>query len=134
MRNITAFLLEKLTLSDKTKSPNSKIEPEDPDYWEVGDVLVSCWSYSMSYNHYWCIIKKIGKATFECARVPEKIISGGGWQGEDMPDMEKYNEAKAEKQKFRVNKYGRVYEARGGGWSAMFKWDGKSSYSYDRMD
>ena len=133
MKDITKFIIEKLKLSKDTKSNSTGFEPSDPDGFEVGDILVSRWSYSSSFVNFWKIIKKIGKATFECAEVPEKITSGNSMQGKSQPDVEKYNEKSAKREKFRVKKDGKLRE-NGGGYSAMIKWDGESSYNFDHMD
>lgn len=124
MRGIDEFLFEKLHLRKDIQT--KKVDLDDPSGWQVGDILVSQWGYSMVIVDFYEIIKSTGK-TFVLRQLKDDIVSGNGMQGKSVPVEGKYEDDK--EHRVRVNKYNRVKID--GAYLSL--WNGEP-VSFDHMD
>lgn len=126
MKNIITYIKESFKITKDFKQRN--VNKEDPENWEVGDIVCGTWGYNMNIPEWYKIIRRTSKM-FILQSIPEKIVSGhynGQW--ESLPDLS----AKPEKEvKARINKNGnvkvdnKVY---------VHIWDGESTLHGDDMD
>jgi hypothetical protein len=124
MKTILEYILNKDTKIIK------KRDPEDPNTWCVGDILVGSGGYNMTLVYFYEIKSKTAKS-FKLRRLNNKCISGGGMQGECVPDEGNYDIHEKEIS-CRINKYGRLRV--GGKYGhTVYLWDGKPQW-YDHMD
>jgi len=50
--------------------------PYEAKYWDVGDIVLTSWGYSMTIVDFYKITKKVGKASFEFEKLESKLVSG----------------------------------------------------------
>lgn len=104
MINITKFILEKLKINkDMEVGPDKKAD--DPDTWEVGDILFGTWGYNMTLPAFFKVIKKTAKQ-FTVVKLSKKLASGH-YNGsfEEIPDDSKLeSDLKKLPIKARINK------------------------------
>lgn len=125
MKDINLYITEKLHLN---KDMKSKVDYDDPSGWQVGDILVGQWGYSMIIVDFYEIIKTTGShKTFVLKKLKEKIVSGSGMQGTSVPDEGKYEDDK--EIRARVNKYNRVKVDN----AYLSLWNGEPVH-FDHMD
>lgn len=105
MKNIVYFITEKLKLN-KDSNISQVDGPEDPDGWEVGDIITATFHYSMTLVDFYEITKSTGKS-FRMKKLEQKITRGNGQEGYCQPIPGKYSKDK-EEVLVRVNKWNRV--------------------------
>lgn len=123
MRSLRDILLEKLDIND---IPLKEIPDfcDDPEYFNVGNILVSVFSYSMTLVTFYKIEKKIGKKTFLLQPIKEKIVSGDGMQGKCVPD--EHCIAYGEPIKVMASRRdGKLREGKSSGYHSMYLWNDK---------
>ena len=126
MKNIHNYLTEKLHVGAGMKS--EKLEDDDPRGWNVGDILVSQWGYSMTIVDFYEIVKTTASGkTFIVKHLKDKIVSGNGMQGKSVPVKGEYESN--EEIRARVNKYNRVKIDH----SSLSLWNGEPVY-FDHLD
>ena len=106
-----------------------KIDPENPKYWQVGDILYSVYNYSMIIPYFYKIIKRTDK-TFTLVELSTKLASGH-YNGDfyEVPDDSKLeNDLKGEQIRTKINKYGAVNI---GSVKHLRLWDGKPVHGND---
>ena len=84
---------------------NREKKYDDPTTWEVGDILLCIYGYSMTLPYFFKITKINGKQ-FTCIRLKGKIVSGsrnGQWK--EIATDEPYD---GKEIKCRINKYGTI--------------------------
>ena len=99
---------------------------DDPDTFEIGDILAGTAGYTMTLPRFYKIIKRTNKQ-FTCVRLKGKIVSGhrnGQW--EEIPTDEYYNDTEYT---CRINKWGSI-KIDG---HTVTVWNGKPLYG-DDMD
>lgn len=99
---------------------------DDPDTWEIGDILAGTAGYSMTLPRFFKIIKKTYKQ-FTCVRLRGKIVSGhrnGQW--EEVATDEQYGD---EQYVARIGKRGSLKIDN----TYVRLWDGEPLYG-DDMD
>ena len=80
MKNLIDIVLERLHITKDTKV--TKVDPNDPTTWIVGDIVCCIAGYSMCLPRFYKITRKTPKGIV-VKRMPGKIISGsrnGQWQ------------------------------------------------------
>ena len=95
------FVLYLITKSKQLDSKERK--NDDPETFEVGDILAGTFGYSMTIPRFFKIIKRTAKQ-FTCIRLKGKIVSGhknGQW--EEIPTDEPYDD---KQYVGRINKWG----------------------------
>lgn len=127
--SIDEYLSTKNIDKDPDEIRNSKIkkEADNPDTWEVGDIICGTAGATMYLPRWFKIIKRTNKQ-FTCIRLKGKIVSGhrnGQW--EEVPTDEEYDN---KEYKGRINKWGRLKIDD----TSMYLWDGKTPLYGDDMD
>ena len=126
MKNLNNYIIEKLKLNDNIKTQTEK-KVDDPTTWDVGDIVVATWGYSMTIVDFYQIIKATGKS-FTLRELEQKIVHGDGQRGESVPIEGKFNE-REKPINVRINKYGSVKIDR----AYCRLWTGQP-VSFDHMD
>lgn len=131
MKHLSTYIVEYLKTKDihvDAKAEDKyRQDPENPNIWQVGDILCGIYGWSMSLPHWFKIIKRSNKQ-FTCIRLKGKIVSGhknGQWQ--EIATDEPYDN---KEYKARINKWGYVKIDD----VMVHLWDGKTPLHGDDMD
>lgn len=133
MKHILEYLKTKKleTKPDDVEDRDVKYKDEkkanDPDTWDVGDILCGTFGSTMSLPRWFKVVKRTNKQ-FTCIRLKGKIVSGkmnGQWK--EIATEEKYDD---KEYKGRVTKWGslRIDD------TLMHLWDGKTPLYCDDQD
>lgn len=101
MIDLSQYLTE--MISNKTTGKYRNADQEDPDTWDVGDILAGTAGWSMNLPRFYKITKRTSKQ-FTCVRLKGKIVSGhknGQWTEVATDEVIPGEEYKA-----RITKYG----------------------------
>ena len=82
MKDLNAYLFEYLLGKDNPEAISKGKDPEDPDTWDVGDILAGTYGYSMTLPRFFKIVKRT-PSQFTLVRLRGKIVSGhrnGQWE------------------------------------------------------
>jgi len=102
MLDFKNYIIEKLSKINK----DTKLDNTGPETWEVGDIIVATFSYSMTIVKFYEIIKRTNKS-FTLRQLKDKVVKGDGMQGEMVAIEGEYE--KGEKDVIaRINKFGSV--------------------------
>lgn len=127
MRKINEFILEKLHIDKDTKKQTKDLY--DCSQWEVGDIIVSRYSSSTIWIHFYELVRRTEKM-FELKKLKEKIVKGDGQRGESVALPGQYDEREKENIKARLNKWGSVAIDK---YTRCFLWNGEP-VAFDHMD
>lgn len=108
----------------------SERDPRDARYYTVGDILVDTYHWSMTIPHFYKIVAQPSEKTYEVVQMPEIIVDGNGFQGHCIPDEDKFDERKGERQRLRIRKDNSLSFSK---YSWCELWSGKPQY-FDHLD
>lgn len=120
MKNLKELIIEKLQLNKNIEAPKDVDEINDPNYWEVGDILYGTWGYSMNIPIFYKILKRTAQS-FTIVELPKKLVSGhyNSYHFEEVPDENK--PIKEKPKTVRIKKFGGLAVDR----TYLRKWNGK---------
>lgn len=61
---------------------------ENKNEIKVGHILRASWGYSMSINDFYHVVGKRGKTILVVEKLQNKKLSGGGFSGQEVPDLQ----------------------------------------------
>lgn len=120
MINLNEFISEKLHIN-----ADSKPKEADATTHKVGDVLYGQGGWSMILPHFYQVISRTAKS-YRVKELKQKIVSGGGFQGEVEPIRNEFKDNK--EYRCVVSKYGLKIDGH-----RVELWDGKPK-QYDHLD
>lgn len=131
-------VLEKLSvdsisekLSIDSIMPENTESTSDIEEFNIGDILVSVFSYTMTFVEFYKIVKKSGKKTFYLEPIASTIVKGDGMQGECVPKQP--IECAGEEIKIMASRDGKLRGGKSHGYRPMYTYDGKPVY-FDHLD
>jgi len=125
--DLKTLLTERLKLDKDSKVNNVNIDPNDPTYWKVGDIVCGTWSYSMTIPYFYRIEKRTAKS-FTLVELKQKLVSGH-YNGQYEVVPKEPHEIDGKPITARIKKDGYVYADR----VHLYKWTGKPLHG-DSMD
>lgn len=96
------YIIEKLNKIDK----DTKLDNTGPETWEVGDIIVATFTYSMTLVEFYEIVKRTSKS-FTLRRLKDKIVKGNGMEGKMVAIEGEYKSGEKDVVA-RLNKFGDV--------------------------
>jgi len=121
MIDLTEFISEKLHIN-----ADSKPKEADATTHKIGDILFGSGGYTMILPHFYQVISRTAKS-YKVKELKQKIVSGGGFQGEVEPIRNEFKDDTI--YKCVVSKYGNL-KIDG---HQVNLWDGKPK-QYDHLD